>query len=118
MLITFVTRSLYNIYIYVYLSYLLMFQTFGDTALPSHVSRFHVLVGAMLSSQTKDEATAAAMDRLRLNGLTVEKIHGTSLSDLAAILFPVGFYNNKVRSITSASLPLHLNKYNARAAAH
>ena len=38
------------------------------------VKRFQVLVSLMLSSQTKDQVTFAAMEKLRKHGLTVENI--------------------------------------------
>ena len=50
-------------------------------------------------SQTKDEVTHAAVDRLRNRpgGLTVESILGMEQNALAQILKPVGFYNNKAK---------------------
>lgn len=49
----------------------------------------------MLSSQTKDQVTYAAMQRLREHGLTVVNILNTSLEQLGAIITPVSFW--KVR---------------------
>ncbi|ETV86710.1 hypothetical protein, variant 8 [Aphanomyces astaci] len=43
-------------------------ETFNDMTLDPPVRRFHVLVACMLSSQTKDPVTAAAMGRLRAHG--------------------------------------------------
>ena len=46
-------------------------EGFFKEDLPVRIARFHVLVGALLSSQTKDPVTAAAMGRLRaMPGLT------------------------------------------------
>ena len=70
-----------------------------DTEIPPHVSRFHILVSAMLSSQTKDEVNAAAMDRLRQHGLTMEHILATSEHRLAELIKPVSFFNNKAKYI-------------------
>lgn len=53
--------------------------------------RFHHLVALMLSSQTKDAVTYAAMGRLRSHGLTPEKMVETSTNDLEQLLYPVGF---------------------------
>ena len=39
-----------------------------------NISNFHILVGAFLSSQTRDEITYSAMNRLRNYGLTVSNI--------------------------------------------
>ena len=42
-------------------------QRLADTTAPPAVFRFQVLVSLMLSSQTKDEMTAAAVRRLQVN---------------------------------------------------
>lgn len=73
-------------------------EAFLDPALPPAVARFHVLVAAMLSSQTKDQVTAGAMQRLKAHGLTVEGVLRTPQATLAELLRPVGFFNNKVRA--------------------
>eukprot|EP00976_Prorocentrum_cordatum_P095074 1190038-Prorocentrum_minimum.AAC.1 len=44
------------------------------SAIPDEVRRFQILVAAMLSSQTRDEITHAAMMRLRKHGLTPQNI--------------------------------------------
>jgi endonuclease-3 len=45
-------------------------QAFFDPAhYPAHIARFHVLIAAMLSSQTKDPVNAAAMGRLIEHGV-------------------------------------------------
>ena len=51
-------------------------EAFTDSTLPPEVQRFHVLVAALLSSQTKDEMVAQAMKRLRAmeGGLTVQRV--------------------------------------------
>ncbi|KAG9410654.1 Endonuclease III-like protein 1 [Aphanomyces cochlioides] len=46
-------------------------ETFNDLTLDPPVRRFHVLVACMLSSQTKDPVTAAAMGRLRAHGTPI-----------------------------------------------
>lgn len=46
----------------------------------------------MLSSQTKDEVTFAAMKRLIDHGCTVENILNTSDEDLGKLIHPVGFW--------------------------
>jgi hypothetical protein len=43
-------------------------QVFFDESFPPHVCRFHVLIAAMMSSQTKDPVSAAAMGRLIKHG--------------------------------------------------
>jgi endonuclease-3 len=80
-----------------------MFQTY----------RFQILVSLMLSrcafsvvffsifdpcfSQTKDQVTAAAMERLKKYGCTIPKLMEISLPELASILYPVSFYKVVLR---------------------
>lgn len=58
--------------------------------------RFQALVAAMISSQTKDPVTAAAMLRLRAlpGGLTIANVAdpGMSVESLQSTLHPVGFF--------------------------
>ncbi|KAK2815820.1 hypothetical protein Q5P01_026287 [Channa striata] len=77
-----------------------------DTEAPAHVRRFQVLVSLMLSSQTKDQVTAAAMQRLRAHGCTVENILATDDETLGKLIYPVGFWRNKVKhlKLTAAML--------------
>uniref|UniRef100_A0A665STK9 Endonuclease III-like protein 1 n=1 Tax=Echeneis naucrates TaxID=173247 RepID=A0A665STK9_ECHNA len=77
-----------------------------DTEAPAHVKRFQVLVSLMLSSQTKDQVTAAAMQKLRAHGCTVENILNTDDETLGKLIYPVGFWRNKVKylKLTSAML--------------
>ena len=49
----------------------------------------------MLSSQTKDPVTFAAMERLRGHGLTTENILKTSDAELGQLIFPVGFWKGR-----------------------
>jgi endonuclease-3 len=74
-------------------------ETFLDPSLSPATARLHVLVGAMLSSQTKDEQTSAALSRLKAlpGGLTIETVLAMPQSSLAAVLRPVGFFNNKAK---------------------
>ncbi|XP_031608881.1 endonuclease III-like protein 1 [Oreochromis aureus] len=77
-----------------------------DIEAPAHVRRFQVLVSLMLSSQTKDQVTAAAMQKLRAHGCTVENILATDDEKLGKLIYPVGFWRNKVKylKLTSAML--------------
>nr|XP_019969251.1 PREDICTED: endonuclease III-like protein 1 [Paralichthys olivaceus] len=77
-----------------------------DTDAPAHVRRFQVLVSLMLSSQTKDQVTAAAMQKLRAHGCTVENILSTDDEKLGKLIHPVGFWRTKVKyvKLTSAML--------------
>ncbi|XP_026158552.1 endonuclease III-like protein 1 isoform X3 [Mastacembelus armatus] len=77
-----------------------------DPEAPAHVRRFQVLVSLMLSSQTKDQVTAAAMQKLRAHGCTVENVLATDDETLGKLIYPVGFWRNKVKylKLTSAML--------------
>lgn len=46
----------------------------------------------MLSSQTKDQVTFAAMERLRARGLTIDNILQMSDEELGKLIYPVGFW--------------------------
>ncbi|XP_009875646.1 PREDICTED: endonuclease III-like protein 1 [Apaloderma vittatum] len=61
--------------------------------------RYQVLLSLMLSSQTKDQVTSAAMLRLRQRGLTVDGILQMDDATLGQIIYPVGFWRNKVKYI-------------------
>jgi endonuclease-3 len=84
---------------------------FKDNTLEKHVSDFHVLVAALLSSQTKDVILYPAMQRLREKGLTIDNILQMKLDDLAAIIKPVGFYNKKAERLQKICTILK-EKYN------
>ena len=51
-----------------------------------------MLLSLMLSSQTKDQVTAGAMQRLRTHGLTVDSILQTDDATLGSLIYPVGFW--------------------------
>ena len=63
------------------------------------MSRFHVLVSLMLSSQTKDQVTDAAVKRLKDYGLTIENILSITEEKIGKLIYPVGFW--KVRTNTA-----------------
>ena len=50
------------------------------------------MISLMLSSQTKDEVTAGAMNRLKKYGLTPKNVADTDESTLAQLIHPVGFW--------------------------
>ncbi|XP_037115867.1 endonuclease III-like protein 1 [Syngnathus acus] len=77
-----------------------------DAEAPANVRRFQVLVSLMLSSQTKDQVTAAAMQKLRAHGCTAEKLLSTDDKTLGKLIYPVGFWRNKVKflKMTAAML--------------
>ncbi|KAK6642825.1 Endonuclease III-like protein 1 [Polyplax serrata] len=65
------------------------------------IMRFQALVSLMLSSQTKDEVTFAAMDRLKTykTGLSIESILEISEEALGQLIHPVGFWRRKAKYI-------------------
>ncbi|NXX97456.1 NTH protein, partial [Centropus bengalensis] len=73
-------------------------KCFDSSAAPQ-VMRYQVLLSLMLSSQTKDQVTSAAMQRLRQHGLTVDRILQMDDATLGRIIYPVGFWRNKVKYI-------------------
>uniref|UniRef100_A0A3Q3ELT7 Endonuclease III-like protein 1 n=1 Tax=Labrus bergylta TaxID=56723 RepID=A0A3Q3ELT7_9LABR len=77
-----------------------------DTEAPASVRRFQVLVSLMLSSQTRDQVTAAAMQKLRAHGCNVENLLATDDETLGKLIYPVGFWRTKVKylKLTSAML--------------
>ncbi|KAE9037671.1 hypothetical protein PR001_g6231 [Phytophthora rubi] len=74
-------------------------EVFFDESFPPHVCRFHVLIAAMMSSQTKDPVNAAAMGRLIKHGLTIESMLEIDQQELAQLIRPVGFFNHKAKYI-------------------
>lgn len=71
-------------------------DTIGETITDEKVRRLHVLISLMLSSQTKDTMTVAAMDRLLEKDFTVQMGLDIDTDELAKIIYPVGFW--RVRS--------------------
>lgn len=61
--------------------------------------RYQSLISLMLSSQTKDQVTFAAMERLRARGLTVDNVLSMSDEELGKLIYPVGFWKTKVQYI-------------------
>ncbi|XP_006006749.1 endonuclease III-like protein 1 [Latimeria chalumnae] len=70
-----------------------------DRTAPPKVMHYQVLISLMLSSQTKDQVTAAAVMRLREHGLTVENIQETDEKTLGELIYPVGFWKSKAKYI-------------------
>ncbi|KAM8960383.1 LOW QUALITY PROTEIN: endonuclease III-like protein 1 [Pelodytes ibericus] len=78
-----------------------------DQNAPPEVMRYQVLLSLMLSSQTKDQVTSAAMHRLREHGLTVGRILETDDDTLGKLIYPVGFWKSKVKYIKETTKILH-----------
>ncbi|KAL4160392.1 hypothetical protein PRNP1_000961 [Phytophthora ramorum] len=75
------------------------------------VERFQLLVAALLSSQTQDPITYAAMQRLHGlgendEGLTIAVVQATSEEKLGEVLQPVGFYHRKAHQLKRVAVIL------------
>ncbi|VAH94193.1 unnamed protein product [Triticum turgidum subsp. durum] len=76
----------------------------AGSLLPPKERRFAVLISTMMSSQTKDEVTHAAVECLGENGLLdPDAIVRTDEATLANLIKPVGFYQRKAQFIKEAS---------------
>jgi len=53
----------------------------------------------MLSSQTKDTMTTAAMDRLLEKGFTVQYALDIDIDELGKLIYPVGFWRVREKEI-------------------
>lgn len=82
-----------------------------DPGAPPEVRRYQVLLSLMLSSQTKDQVTAAAMQRLRARGLTVASVLQTDEHTLGTLIYPVGFWRSKAKFIKQVTSILQ-QRYN------
>lgn len=91
-------------------------DTMGCFVTPSYRTeeerRFHILASLLLSSQTKDEVTYEAMERLREllpenatvddnihRGLTIENIVNSSADHINECIKRVGFHNKKAENL-------------------
>jgi len=83
-------------------------DTMGCYALAEKVAepkvfRYQVLVGLLLSSQTRDEVTFGAVRRLQQLPLVPGVIAKESEEKLAELIKPVGFYRRKAASLKNLS---------------
>lgn len=76
-------------------------------------SPFKVLISTLLSLRTKDLTTAPACDRLFALADTPEKIASLPPSRIEKLIFPVGFYKVKAKTLISVS-QLLLDKYGGK----
>ena len=82
-----------------------------DIIISDKQKRFQILVALMLSSQTKDPVTYAAMNRLRQHNLSIEFIDKISCNELMQLIKPVGFYRRKAEYLKQTAKIL-MEKYN------
>lgn len=62
---------------------------------PPNIHRYQCLLALMLSSQTKDQTTHAAMDKLKEHGCKPDTILATSDDLLGQLIYPVSFWKVK-----------------------
>ncbi|KAL3693824.1 hypothetical protein R1sor_007475 [Riccia sorocarpa] len=87
-----------------------------DRSKDAETQKFHVLIAAMLSTQTRDSITAAAMKRLHAvpGGLTPQRVadDDLTLETLEELLKPVGFYRQKAKYMKAIATMLVKPPYN------
>ncbi len=71
---------------------------------------FKVLVSCILSLRTKDEVTAKASEALFKTADTPSRIIKLGASKIAKIIYPVGFYRNKAKTLCDISQMI-IDKY-------
>lgn len=62
-------------------------------------SPFLVLISCLLSLRTKDETTLPACERLFARASTVNDLLKVPVSDIEKLIYPVGFYKTKARTL-------------------
>jgi endonuclease-3 len=70
-----------------------------DQEAPRNIYKFQTLVSLLLSSQTKDPQTYAAMKRLIKHGLDIDTIIATEDEKITELIWGVSFHNNKTKFI-------------------
>ncbi|XP_011496019.1 PREDICTED: endonuclease III-like protein 1 [Ceratosolen solmsi marchali] len=86
-------------------------QKCADESESGPVFRFQTLIALMLSSQTRDQITHNAMQRLKECRCTPEYIISISDEELGKLIFPVSFWKRKVQYLKKTS-KIVLEKYN------
>ncbi|XP_030937974.1 endonuclease III homolog 1, chloroplastic-like isoform X4 [Quercus lobata] len=72
----------------------------AGSSLPPKERRFAVLVSSLLSSQTKDNVTNGAIQRLLQNDLLVaDAIDKADEATIKSLIYPVGFYTRKAENM-------------------
>ncbi|XP_017043665.2 endonuclease III-like protein 1 isoform X1 [Drosophila ficusphila] len=84
----------------------------ADSTADAKTQRFQNLVALMLSSQTKDQTTYEAMNRLKEQTLTPLKIKEIPIAELENLLHPVSFYKNKAKYLKQ-TVDILLDKYDS-----
>ncbi|GBE61255.1 base excision DNA repair -GPD family domain containing protein [Babesia ovata] len=85
----------------------------ADESADKATYEYQTLIACMLSSQTKDAVTAAAMDALKERGLNVESVAKMPEEELDSLISKVGFHKTKAKHIKQAT-DIIIEKYNGR----
>ncbi|XP_016963148.1 endonuclease III-like protein 1 [Drosophila biarmipes] len=84
----------------------------ADSKADEKTQRFQNLVALMLSSQTKDQTTFEAMNRLKERTLTPIKLKEMPVTELENLLHPVSFYKNKAKYLKQ-TVEILMDKYDS-----
>ena len=84
-------------------------KTPAVTVVAGERNPFHVLVSCILSLRTRDETTGAAFARLKQRADTPQGILKIPEEELAQIIYPVGFYNTKAKTLHETAAGCWMN---------
>ncbi len=90
----------------------------GTMPIVSHLAEnqrdpFVILISTLLSLRTKDEVTEVATDRLFALASTPEEMLKVPQAKIAKIIYPVGFYRVKAKTIHSVCIDL-INRFDSK----
>ena len=90
-------------------------KPFKPAAVPEVADKdpYKILIATILSLRTKDEVTREAATRLFQRARTPQDMVKLTEEEIASVIYPVGFYRNKAKTILSIS-QLLLDKYDGR----
>ena len=83
-----------------------LYRAYGKTMLTRR-SPYHVLVATVLSHRTKDEVTHVASRRLFAAYPTPDDLAEAKPAEVALVIRPVGFYNQKAKAIIALAKDLN-----------
>src|ERR1035437_10487895 len=90
----------------------------GTMPIVSHLAEnqrdpFMILISTLLSLSTKDEVTEVATERLFALATTTAEMLKVPQTKIAKVIYPVGFYHVKARTIHSVCRDL-INRFNSK----
>lgn len=74
---------------------------------------FWVLIGAILSTRTKDEVTERALKKLIEYAPDIHKLNELPVGKIEKLIYPVGFYHTKAKNLKILTKTV-LEKYNGK----